>query len=146
MDYLTLKTEIESGPLAVECAGQGDIEIATILNNRRYQMVASRFVSARTILAELVDGAAILDKLSIAAASVSSVKWAMSYLSGETGIDIGHPGTIGQIDMLAYAGILTADDATALKRMAFVPASRAEIIGLGAVTAGDVSRALRGPY
>jgi len=146
MDYQKLKQEIDSGPLAAECVGKTDTEIAELLNAMTGQMVQTRFITARTILAELPDAANILDKLDAVAANIPSVKWAMRYLIGETGIDIGHPGTRQQIEALQTAGVLTADEATGLLNMAVFPASRTEIIGLGAVSAGDVSRAQRGPY
>ncbi len=146
MDYQTLKTEIETGPLAAECAGRSDKEIADILSAVNYQIVKSRFITARSMLAELPDAATILDKLEATSSAIPAVKWAMVYIKGEGGIDIGHPGTITQMDGLAQAGIITVEEATAVKNMALAPASRAEVIGLGSVTYGDVSIALRGNF
>ena len=34
MDYAALKTEIDTGPLAAECVGQSDDNIAAILTTR----------------------------------------------------------------------------------------------------------------
>jgi len=143
MDYHILKTEIDAHP---EWAALSDNEIAALLNAKTLTSVQSRFVTARSILAEIADGADILDRLEAASAFVPAVKWAMLYLKGETGIDVGYPSTRAQLDALAAGSILTIDQAEALKAMANVPASRAEILGLGQISYGDVSRALRGPW
>lgn len=146
MDYSALKTEIDTGPLAAECAGCTDEAIAAILNRGNTIAACERFVSARTILAEVPAGATILDKLEAAAATIPDVKWAMKFLQTETGIDVGHATTRAQIDALVTAGVLTETEGAALKNLALKACSRAEIAGFGTVTAGDVSRALRGPY
>lgn len=146
MDYAALRNEIESGPLAAECTGGTDKEIAAILSRRDISAPCERFVSARTILAEVPGGAAILDKLEAVATSIPDVKWAMKFLQTETGIDVGHATTRAQIDALVTAGVLTEFEGAALKNMALKTCSRAEIAGFGTVTPGDVSRALRGPY
>lgn len=141
MNYHVLKIEIESGPLAAECAGKSDDEIADILNEPRFMAVKSRFITARTMLAELPGAGVILDKLESVASSVPEVKWSMKYLTGETGIDVGHPGTIAQIDALSAGGVLTMAEAESLKNMALQPASRAELAGLGVVSYNDVNKA-----
>lgn len=146
MDYAALRAEIDTGPLAAECAGGADESIATILNRSDIPTVFSRFVSARTILAEVPAGATILDKLEAAATTIPDVKWAMKFLQTETGIDVGHATTRAQIDALVSAGILAETEGAALKNLALKACSRAKIAGFGTVTAGDVSRALRGPY
>jgi len=130
MTYRALKTEIETGPLADECAGKSDAEIADILNDRRFTGVRSRFVTARTILAEVPGGAAILDKLDAAAPAIPDLKWAMRFIAGETGIDIGHAGTRANLE--------------ALLEMGYTAMSRAEIAGIGTITHQDVAQALRG--
>jgi hypothetical protein len=146
MNYQLLRDEILTGPLATDCAGKSDAEIADILNSRRFPGIKSRFVTARTILAEVPSGAAILDKLEAVAPSIPDLKWAMRFIVGDLGIDIGHPGTRLNIETLASAGVITPEESHALLQMADATVSRAEIIGLVAVTAGDVSRALRGPW
>lgn len=144
MNYHALKDEIESGPLAQECSGKSDGEIADILNDRRFAGVKSRFVTARTILAEVPGGAAILDKLEAAAPAIPDLKWAMRFIAGETGIDIGHAGTRANLEALAATGVITADEALALLQMAYTAMSRAEIAGIGTITHQDVAQALRG--
>lgn len=146
MDYAALHAELETGPLSAECTGKSDAEIADMMNASRFPGVRSRFISARTILAELADGAVILDKLEAAAPGIPPLKWAMRFLSGETGIDIGHAGTRTNIEMLEAGGILNDAERDALLAMAACTVSRAEVAGFGTITPGDVSRALRGPH
>ena len=143
MDYAALKTEIEAGPLAAECAGKSDDDVAAILNDKRYAATKERYVTARTVLAELgaTTGATILDMLEAAATQSSPVKWMLKFLTQDSGLDVGQTETQGCIDALAIAGVLTTDEATALKNMALLPASRAEILGFGAVSYNDVNKA-----
>ena len=143
MDYAALKTEIDTGPLATECVGQSDDNIAAILNDPRYMATKERYVTARTVLAELgaTAGAAILDKLEAASAQSSPVKWMLRFLTQDSGLDVGQTETQGCIDALAIAGVLTADEAAALKSMALLPTSRAEILGFGSVSYNDINKA-----
>lgn len=137
MDYQALKNEIGSRP---EFVGLSDNDVAGRLNDTSLlRSVQSRFVSARTIIAEIANGSEILDKLEAVSANISAVKWAMSYLKGESGIDIGHPGTISQIDGLVAGAVLTNEEGEALKNMALLPVSRADVLGLGAVSYNDVN-------
>lgn len=144
MDYQALATEIETGPLAAELAATDSIGKVAILNDRRFTMPKSRFITARTLLAELGAemGASILDKLETAATSISPLKWAMKFLQLDGGLDIGHAQTMTMIDELVTAEVLTAAEGTALKSLGMAPASRAEVIGLGTVTYSDVMIAL----
>lgn len=141
MDYQTLKQLIDSSG-----ATGTDSEIAAVLNFPQIAGTQSRFITARTILAEIANGAAILDKLEGAAPAIPPLKWAMRFLTGETGIDIGHDGTRQNIQMLAAAGVLTSGEAADLLALADCTVSLADQAGFGTVTAGDVSRAQRGPY
>lgn len=148
MDFQALKNEIETGPLAPELAGKSEAEIAAILNDAtRCTVTRERICTAGTILARLGPemGAAVLDKLEAAAENVSALKWAMRLLLS-SGIDAGDPGTRAQLDALAQSGVLTTEEAEAVKAIAVFPASRAETAGFGTITEGDVSRALRGPW
>lgn len=148
MDYTALKTEIETGPLATECAGGTDEGITDILNRQDISAIQERWVTTRTVLAELgaTAGAAILDKLQAASASSSPVRWMMTFLAQDSGIDIGNVQTQASIDGLITAGVLTSAEGASLKNMALKTCSRAQIAGFGTVTPGDVSRALRGPW
>jgi hypothetical protein len=146
------KTEIETGPLAAELApfvaAGNDGQVAAILNDktRGGTRLQYRLLSARGILADYADGpmaaAAMLDKLEAASVSVSAIKWVMTFLKSD-GIDIGHPATQGMIDQLAAGGVLTTTEATNLKALGIVPASRAEVLG-ATITHIDVAKAMRG--
>ena len=152
MNHTALKTEIQSGPLAVELApyvtSGNDTAIADALNEHRGEtMLRERFVSARSILAFYPDGpaaaAVVLDKLEAAGASVPAVKWVMTFLKTD-GIDIGSAATQAMLDQLAAGGPLTADEAAKLKSLGYAPASRAEIVLGQYVSVTDVAVALRG--
>ena len=139
MDYQKLKDEIMARP---DFVGLSDNTVADILNDPAMQTtIRPRLITARTILAELPNGAEILDKLESVATQVSAVKWSMFYLKGESGIDIGHAGTIAQIDGLVAGGVLESNEGEALKNMALLPTSRADILGLGTISYNDVNRA-----
>jgi hypothetical protein len=136
MDYQALKAEIDAHP---EWVGFSDNAIADLLNAKTLTSVQSRFVTARSILAEIADGAAILDALESASAMVPAVKWAMVYLKGETGVDVGYPSTRAQLDALVAGGVLTEAQAEAVKGMALLPSSQAEFLGLGSISYNDVN-------
>ena len=146
-----LKAEIETGPLAAELApfvtSGNDAAIANTLNEPRGSvMLRERLVSARGVLADYpggaAAGAAVLDKLEAAAASVPAVKWVMSFLRSD-GIDIGSPATQAMLDQLAQGGLITQDEANNLKSLGFGPASRAMTLG-ATISHIDVAKALRG--
>jgi hypothetical protein len=142
-----LQAELARPVYADMVAANDDVGLAAALNARTISMAAPRLVNARTVMAELDNGAAILDKLSAAAANVSDVKWSMYFLTSEGGLDVGHPRAQAQLDLLAAAHLLTADEAAALKNLAFRLGSRAEQLwGFNAViTPQIVSDALRNP-
>lgn len=146
MDYLALKAEVLTDPL-----GKGYSQhlpnspglVVDMLNAKTAEMVKSRMVTARAILAECGGFAAsILDKLEAASASNSAVKWAVRFLQQDAGIDIGHPVTQAMIDQLITGTVLTAGEGAALKSMALQSASRADVIGVGRVTEADLRTAL----
>lgn len=147
MDYVKLRNELDTDPLALGYAAHiaagrlGDVEF--LLNDSKYKMAKSRFVTARTVLAECLDGASILDKLESAAGTNSPVKWAMKFLVQDGGLDVGNPVTLGLISQLVAGGVLTAAEGDALKALADQPASRANIIGINEfVSTLHIARAL----
>ena len=142
MDYQLLKTEIETGPLSTECVGKSDDEIANIFNTPRTNAVSNRKITIDHVLAECENAGEILDKLEVAANIIPDVKWAMRCLSG-IGLDIGNQKTQAQLTALA-GSVLTIEEAESLKAMAIRKMSRAEMLGLGTVTAADCGGATRG--
>lgn len=116
--------------------------LAGMMNSLDYTMVKMRFVTARAVLAEHGSaGAVVLDKIEVAGASDSAVKWAMKFVTSEPGIDVGHPTTRSLLNGMVPA-VLTQAEADMLLNMAVQPASRAEVLGIGYVTAADIQAAL----
>lgn len=115
--------------------------VVELLNAPTESMVKPRFITARTILAECDDGAGVLDAMTAAASGISAVKWALTFLSTDSGIDVGHARTQGMIDSLVGAGVMTQPLADQLKALAIQSASRAEVLGLGVVTEEQVRSA-----
>jgi hypothetical protein len=164
-EYQTLRNRILSGALQAECApyvilqadgkvtskngltpAQCDQSIADILNSRRGQTrIIETYINARMLMSKLGASlaAAILDKLDSAKAGDARVKWALIFI-GQGGLNIGDPETRTALDDLAAAGVLTAEERDAIKALAEVPASQAEIDFGRFVTGADVSIALRG--
>lgn len=139
----TLQTELTTDPLArgyaqyiPDCPGI----LVNLLNETIYQKHKTRFVTARTVLAEVTGGAEILDKLETAAQTNSAVKWAMRFITSD-GIDIGYPVTQQLLDSLV-GSTLTQAECDALKNLATQSASRAEVLGLPYVTEQQVRNAL----
>jgi len=158
-----LQTEILSGPLSAQCAPHvqtnampkisaaevrvKDQAIANILNaSGNYTEFQSRFCTDLTFYAEVINPTtgqidpswtnAILDKLDAIAASSTMVKRAMSRVYGD-GLDMGNKATQDQLNAMATAGLLTADEVAALIALAKRPVT---------FTAQQVSVALRGPW
>lgn len=145
MDLVALKAEVQTDPAGLGYAQYlpgAPGKVCELLNAVTTAMVKSRLVCARTVLAECGSGAsAILDKLDAAAATVSTVKWAMKFLTQEGGLDVGNPVTQAQIQALVPS-VLAQADADALKNMAILPCSRAEkLFGAGSFVAESDLRA-----
>lgn len=131
----TITEELASDPLGLGYAAMTNGEIEAAMNTKNRTRIVSRFVTARTILAECADGATILDKLEAAGAQVSAVKWAMRFLQQEGGIDVGHPATLSMVDQLVAGGVLTQVEGDSLKALSVQVCSRAEELGISAIGA-----------
>lgn len=150
MDYSALQTEIQTGPLAAECAGKTDTEIAVILNAKtgtRNEPVdlgdIMVYLMAENVWWDIVDAAS--DPIH---AAYYVCRRAKDYFDSQrvNRVDVTIP-LVGQMCVgLVQAGLITQEQLDTIIGMGTVPASRAEIVGLGTITAGDVSRALRGPW
>jgi hypothetical protein len=143
---MSLRNELLTDPLARGYASKlphSPGVVADMLNAPIYSMPKEKFVSARGLLAAHgFAGAAILDKLEAAAPSVSMIKWALSFMKNDSGIDVGHASTRALIDQLVVGGILAVSDAALIKDLAIQPASRAEILGIKHVQESDIRAAL----
>ena len=147
-----LRAEIESGPLSSQLTplvvGGSDSAIADLLNSPSELAPRSRLINARAVLAEYPDGtvqaAMVLDKLESAAVNVPALRWIMSFLKSDSGVDIGHKATQSMLDQLAAGGVITTDEAAKLKSLALKMTSRAELVVGAPVTHEQVGLAMRG--
>lgn len=112
-----------------------------LLNAATRTVVKLKFVTARGVLAEIPEGAQLLDKLEHVSTSIPEVKWAMKFLITD-GIDIGHSKTRMLLDQLSTAGIITQQESSYLKDLALQPGSRAEELGLPTILESDISLVL----
>ena len=131
---MTLHDELINDPLGLGYAAMTDGELEASLNAKTRTRIVSRFVTARTILAECADGPTILDKLEAAGTQVSAVKWAMRFLQQEGGIDVGHPATLGMVEQLRGT-VLTSGEADQLAALPVQVCSRAEELNVSAIGA-----------
>lgn len=139
MNLIALKNEVTTDPKGLGYAAflpHSPGWVVNLLNTvTDEKVVKSRFITARTILNECAPiGADILDSLEAAAVNVSACKWAVRFLSQDSGMDVGNPVTQAMIDQLVAGGILPAAHGVALKQMGMLPATRAEVLGFGHIT------------
>ena len=152
MDYAALVAELQSGPLATEiAAAEGNQSIADLLNDpsKGGVILIATFVNARTLMSKVgaEKGATILEKLTALVPSNPVIKWTMSFITSEGGINLGDPQTQGMIDQLAAAGALDqTTEAAPLKALGQKQGSRAEqLFGVGTIlTDRDIYVALGG--
>jgi hypothetical protein len=133
MDYAALKAEVHANPACADALAAKDCAALAAIVSTGRTSTQSRFVTARTILAECAAGSAILDALEAVAGSMSAVKWAVKFLGQDSGLDVGNAVTQGMIDQLAAASVLTSTQAAQLKGLATLPAP---------VTAQDIAHAV----
>lgn len=144
-----LKEELTADPLGRGYAALDDRAAAERLNAPDRTVPASRLISERGVLTDYAPGPvaadALLGKLEAVANSASPlagvVRRAMRFLQTPEGLDIGHPVTHQLIDQLVAAAALTAEEGAALKALGLRTVSRAQELGLGAVTTHDVTMA-----
>lgn len=131
-----LRDELTADPLtlgyAAHIASGSHATVASMLNERQFEHVFGRFITARTILAELplAQGSIIINKLAAIAKIDAVVGVAWTFLNTEGGFDVGHPSARAAIDSLVNdQGGLTIAEADALKSLARAPAaSRWEVL------------------
>lgn len=121
--------------LAVLRSQRDCARLALALNAEGLSAPQQRFVTARGIMSGCADGVAILTALEAAQAN-KAVKWALTFLGQESGLDVGDPFTQGMIGQLVTAGVLTAAQGDQLKALALAPV---------VVTAQQVSDAMYNP-
>lgn len=145
-----LKTEITSGPLATELAplvaAGNDGKVAAILNDKRY--TRTERVPLRDIVRYLLDNGVwltIVDKAAEQAVSPAKSSARMFIEVQKMGfvesLDMSRPSSQGMLSALVAAGTMTAAHQAAITNRGFVPASRAEVMGLGTITPQMVAEA-----
>lgn len=83
-------------------------------------IVGDRDVNAKQVLSVLgaTDGAVFLDALEAVSAANSAVKWTLTFLKSESGINVGDIETRNSLDELADGGALNVDSVAAIKALA----------------------------
>lgn len=133
---MTIRERIIARPdLAVLRTQRDCARLASALNAEGLTAPHQRFVTARGVMAGCADGVAIMTALEAAQAN-KAVKWAVTFLGQESGLDVGAPYTQGMIDQLVAGAVLTAAQGDQLKALALAPV---------VVTAQQVSDAMFNP-
>lgn len=101
------------------------------------EMYRSHYVNARSVI-KLPLGLSILGKLDAVENTNIAVKWAIKFLATDQGLDVGDPVTHATIDSLVTDSVLLQAEGDQLKAMSLLPASRAEVLGLGYVSEQDL--------
>jgi len=144
-----LQNEITTDPLERGYADMSDAEVAASLNAEDITTTYERFVTYRTLMAEIgaTEAATIRAKIMGAMEAQPPLALAHDMLSCyETGggIDFGHDGTRAFLDQMEAAELFTAEEVAACKSLGERLISRAFELGLGAVKEGYVARARGG--
>lgn len=149
MDYTALQNEILTGPLATECVEKSDQEIADILNAKNFTRNEPAdlgdiqvYLMTENVWWDIMDAG---DDKTHPAYYVC--RRAKDYFNSPRvqRLDVGTPLVAQMCAGLVQANLITQAQLDTVTSMGTAPASRAEIAGFGAVTAGDISRAQRGP-
>ena len=147
--YSILTGELRNDPLGIGYANMTDEDVAASLNEPRFRVPTTRFVTWRAIAAVLDDDeyAAVKDALNQLAQVSPKVADMVPFLSQATGddgtgggIDFGNADVRAMIQALPGIGEATKQKLLALGER---PASRAEILGLPEVYPGHVESARR---
>lgn len=117
-------------------------QVAADLNNPRYVTLTERMISERTLFAVLgaERATAVLDALEAMPDRVMQRICRMLTDVSAGGVDIALPEARGMIDQFALGGLLTADEALAIKALAETHQSRAQQIGYSEITTAMVER------
>ena len=147
--YAVLTDELRNDPLGIGYANMTDEAVAASLNEPRYRVPTTRFITWRAIAAVLDDDeyAAVktsLNQLAQASPKVADMIPFLSQATGDDGtgggIDFGNAGVRAMIQALPGVSEAAKGKLLALGER---PASRAEILGLPEVYPGHVESARR---
>ena len=104
--------------------GLTSTELSALLNDpagaESTAQITAHNANAKEVLSVLgaTNGAAFLDALEAVAPSNSAVKWILSFLKSETGVNVGDAETRNSLDALATAGVLATTDVATIKALA----------------------------
>ena len=147
--YAVLTDELRNDPLGVGYANMTDDEVAASLNEPRYSVPTTRFITWRAIAAVLDDDEyaavkAALNQLANLSPKVADMIPFLSQATGDDGtgggIDFGNADVRAMIQALPGIGEAAKGKLLALGER---PVSRAEILGLPEVYPGHVESARR---
>ena len=95
-------------------------------------IVGDRDVNAKQVLSELgvLAGAAFLDSLDSISAANGAVKWILTFLRSDSGVNVGDPETRGSLDAMVVDGTLDFGIVAAVKDMANKNVSWAQTNGI----------------
>lgn len=119
---MSLKDEILARTDCAATVAARDLDAIAAMVSEGRTAVQSRFVTARTIQAEIDGGAAILKKFEAAQAGIPDLEYALVFLKQDSGYDFGNPKAQAMADALATNGVITQAEADALKSLAVLPA------------------------
>lgn len=143
MDYAALTPLVAA--IDLDTPGLSSAEVAARLNAPTEIEIYERFVTARTLLAELgpVQAEAILSALEAAAQQNALLARVLEWLTDPSkgGLDVGHSHTRSVIDSLVAASVLTGAQAAAVKAMAERTVSLAAKAGLPPIDPAHVQSA-----
>jgi len=137
-----LLAELTADPEGRGYAALTPEQVAEDFNEPRYVTLSERMISERTLFAVLgaERATAVLDALEAMTDRVMQRICRMLTDVSAGGVDIALPEARGMIDQFAASGLLTADEATAIKALAETHQSRAQQIGYREITAAMVER------
>lgn len=105
---MSIRDRILARPDLAELRAARDLDgLAAALNASAPLVAQQRFITARAVLTQCLDGAAILTALEAAAPQNVAVAYALRFLGQEAGLDIGDPGAQALLAKLQQAGVLT---------------------------------------
>lgn len=138
----TLLAELTADPEGRGYSAMTPEQVAADLNDPSYVTLSERMISERTLFAVLGSerATAVLDALEAMPDRVIQRICRMLTDVSAGGVDIALAEARVMIDQFAASGLLTADEATAIKALAETRQSRAQQIGYSEITAAMVER------
>lgn len=119
--------------------------VVELLNNTQLgdTTIGTKWIDIGHVLHELgpENGAQVLNTLDALRANSPVIKWAW-YLLEQGKLDVGLSSTRQQLDQLAQAGAMSMENVLKIKKLAEVPASRAQVLVGQQVTEEDLRNAL----